>query len=265
MHCFNPRPPLLAGESTLHDVRQQQLKVSIHARHCWRANPSRGVLTFCFLLRFNPRPPLLAGESGPRPGWRATGLVSIHARHCWRANPRTAPSARRFPWVSIHARHCWRANPVLPWQEADSLQVSIHARHCWRANPTTRRGSRPTTWFQSTPAIAGGRIPQNPRSNKLVIEFQSTPAIAGGRIPALPGRTKLATAVSIHARHCWRANPSLAGAVPAFIKGFNPRPPLLAGESHRTLDWYVAQLEFQSTPAIAGGRIPSLSAACRVS
>ena len=38
--CFNPRPPLLAGESQAHVPLDAALLVSIHARHCWRANPS---------------------------------------------------------------------------------------------------------------------------------------------------------------------------------------------------------------------------------
>ena len=60
--------------------------------------------------------------------------------------------------------------------------------------------------FQSTPAIAGGRI--NKLSAKVAVKdvFQSTPAIAGGRIRS------------------WAVE---AGA----STGFNPRPPLLAGES----------------------------------
>jgi len=36
---FNPRPPLLAGES-LNDIAETLIwVVSIRARHCWRANP----------------------------------------------------------------------------------------------------------------------------------------------------------------------------------------------------------------------------------
>ena len=61
--------------------------------------------------------------------------------------------------------------------------------------------------FQSTPAIAGGRIPLMIISRLKLMMFQSTPAIAGGRIPAALGITTNDFNVSIHARHCWRANP----------------------------------------------------------
>ena len=58
---FNPRPPLLAGETAAWPLVNTPANVSIHARHCWRA-----------------RPPM-------RPSQVIRGLVSIHARHCWRA------------------------------------------------------------------------------------------------------------------------------------------------------------------------------------
>ena len=206
-------------------------RVSIHARHCWRANPHT--------LRF----PVIGR------------VVSIHARHCWRANPLTRVEDLKDYEVSIHARHCWRANP---WQggncwlwpacfnprppllageslgfdaQRTTITVSIHARHCWRANRSPW-GATPCAWpfqstpaiaggrirltpcalptgitFQSTPAIAGGRIRPAPWSIALTSWFQSTPAIAGGRIRARWDAEQLAYLVSIHARHCWRANP----------------------------------------------------------
>ena len=60
--------------------------------------------------------------------------------------------------------------------------VSIRARHCWRANPSHFPSTVPMMWFQSAPAIAGGRISMQPDTR-------------------------------------------------AASPGFNPRPPLLAGES----------------------------------
>ena len=53
--CFNPHPPLLAGETLLALELDQQIKVSIHTRHYWRVK----------------RPANLTG-------------VSIHTRHYWR-------------------------------------------------------------------------------------------------------------------------------------------------------------------------------------
>ena len=38
--CFNPRPPLLAGDASQHIVQGKCQRVSIHAHHCWRAMPA---------------------------------------------------------------------------------------------------------------------------------------------------------------------------------------------------------------------------------
>ena len=148
--------------------------------------------------------------------------------------------------------------------------------------PAPRRPAPIPTPFQTTPAIAGGRMPGtppahplpgggfNPRPPLLAGEcsvthaayawpksFQSTPAIAGGRMIQVPGTALAAERVSIHARHCWRANasaqalfrarlrfqstPAIAGGrmwppstPPAASSSFNPRPPLLAGECNQT-------------------------------
>ena len=61
-------------------------------------------------------------------------------------------------------------------------------------------------------------------------------------------------AVSIRARHCWRAIPALREAARRAYSGFNPRPPLLAGDT--VICWQVSTAApmFQSAPAIAGGR-----------
>ncbi len=133
--CFNPRPPLLAGDASLgfgfvtfaalfqsapaiaggrcavHIGGFQRGKaVSIRARHCWRAMPhigDRDRQRGCF----NPRPPLLAGDAAGDSYRR--GLLQ----------------------VSIRARHCWRAMLVQHRREVEGLMVSIRARHCWRAMP----------------------------------------------------------------------------------------------------------------------------------
>ncbi len=138
---FNPRPPLLAGEPRQQrQGRGPRIVVSIHARHCWRANrcststtPSKTQFQSTPAIaggrtvgsktsrqrftRFNPRPPLLAGE------------------------PFQSPACYRRRRVSIHARHCWRANPYYAVQLAAARKVSIHARHCWRANSAQDRGA----------------------------------------------------------------------------------------------------------------------------
>ena len=203
---------------------------------------------------FNPRPPLLAGESIHANDDRGLCVVSIRARHCWRANP---PS----PWLPASPPPGFNPRPPLLAGESPPPVSMLRTRQ-----------------FQSAPAIAGGRIPItktaqvrmcgfNPRPPLLAGEsgagpkrpppavwFQSAPAIAGGRIPQVLIGHDWALDVSIRARHCWRANRSLH-AVPTLLRGFNPRPPLLAGESRMGVLANDVNEMFQSAPAIAGGRI----------
>ncbi len=86
--CFNPRPPLLAGDA--------------HRLPRLAAPPAR----------FNPRPPLLAGDAQHLEGLFSLGIVSIRARHCWRAMPAATEFGNKISTVSIRARHCWRAMPL---------------------------------------------------------------------------------------------------------------------------------------------------------
>ncbi len=156
---FNPRPPLLAGDASAAAVVGRLRPVSIRARHCWRA-------MLCDILRLYVRQ-----------------LVSIRARHCWRAmrqwpscnlrctpcfNPRPPllagdakgiESAIDAGYVSIRARHCWRAMRWRPVRSDATAAVSIRARHCWRAMLGSALLAGWRGWFQSAPAIAGGRCP----------------------------------------------------------------------------------------------------------
>ena len=156
--CFNPRPPLLAGES-----------------------PSGGRRTGS-RPSFNPRPPLLAGES----------LTT---------KPNAKPTSRFNPRPPLLAGESAHGHDL-----ALQAAVSIRARHCWRANPPKWPPCCTTHTFQSAPAIAGGRIAAWLCVSLVPEMFQSAPAIAGGRI-CLTG---------------WRFTGT---------RSFNPRPPLLAGES----------------------------------
>ena len=108
--CFNPRPALLPGESIALGAGAHKNDVSIHARHCCRANRPHPALPGLGATSFNPRPALLPGES--LRSWWCPGL-----RRCF--NPRPAllpgeslppPQTQRPSNVSIHARHCCRAN-----------------------------------------------------------------------------------------------------------------------------------------------------------
>ena len=155
---FNPRPPLLAGESTATTVTQS-------GPRC-----------------FNPRPPLLAGESCGSPrrtgGWR-------------RFNPRPPLLAGEScnPPCCSAGRGCFNPRPPLLAGESlikpatmQEYHVSIRARHCWRANPAAGVADGTIALFQSAPAIAGGRIILSSHLNCSPMWFQSAPAIAGGRI-----------------------------------------------------------------------------------
>ena len=84
--CFNPRPPLLAGDAIVGPVVVPVAIVSIRARHCWRAmrytedvglvpawfqsapaiaggRCCDGIFGLTHCSGFNPRPPLLAGDA----------------------------------------------------------------------------------------------------------------------------------------------------------------------------------------------------------
>ena len=134
--CFNPRPPLLAGDALQALGVLKMAVVSIHARHCWRA------MRFAAGLYRSPR-------------W-----VSIHARHCWRAMPsgqkfftkgfefQSTPAIAGGRCAGVgqqRSRHSG-FNPRPPLLAGDAgasglegagFVVSIHARHCWRAMPVT--------------------------------------------------------------------------------------------------------------------------------
>ena len=87
---------------------------------------------------------------------------------------------------------------------------------------------------------------------RALTAFQSTPAITGGR-DFDASRVARTAAVSIHARHYWRARHCGGGAEPT-EQSFNPRPPLLAGETIPSAVDVLCCAWFQSTPAITGGR-----------
>ena len=276
--CFNPRPPLLAGECSSGLLLERGDDVSIHARHCWRANVVPATRSpHCAVFQstpaiaggrmdrvcrpprpcqsFNPRPPLLAGEWPTTPADRATMV--------FQSTPAIAGGRMRL--CRACRGPCGSFNPRPPllageWRQGVAgrgrREVSIHARHCWRANEALARLVSCSQKFQSTPAIAGGRMrilrPALPAGR----QFQSTPAIAGGRMPEKSDAGACVTGfnprppllagecgerrlelrggdVSIHARHCWRANESQRCRARPRWTGFNPRPPLLAGECSR--------------------------------
>ena len=122
-------------------------------------------------------------------------------------------------------------------------------------------------------------MPQTPKvTPRSETVFQSAPAIAGGRCRDRLFCCHACYAVSIRARHCWRAMPAITlwtlmaalfQSAPAIaggrcpvsgpltdtqLRGFNPRPPLLAGDAPGMPMLLASPFMFQSAPAIAGGR-----------
>ena len=192
--CFNPRPPSMAGDP-LSDGAARRRAAS-----------------------FNPRPPSMAGDPDARGPAADKQRVSIRARHRWRAIrvlPGTSPGALRFQSapaidggrsireqvdhlldgsVSIRARHRWRAIPATARPPLPAPPVSIRARHRWRAIRLPDFTSARNFEFQSAPAIDGGR--------------------STARAPPLPRRL-----------------------------GFNPRPPSMAGDPLRA-QFIVEQSHF---------------------
>ena len=178
--CFNPRPPLLAGDANEPLRIGGRPQVSIHARHYWRAMPgARRICTVGSMFQstpaitggrchaghprrqrcdcFNPRPPLLAGDA-------TAELQRLRERLLFQSMPAITGGRCHPAWlqaggpvVSIHARHYWRAMQPIRTGNALCQWVSIHARHYWRAMrlPSRHPAGRPR--FQSTPAITGGR------------------------------------------------------------------------------------------------------------
>ena len=248
---FNPRPPLLAGEPSGRYSMRQRSRVSIHARHYWRASP----LLLCGRVRpvscFNPRPPLLAGE----PWEKAPGAGLAQFQSTPAITGGRARVARRRAEVS----GCFNPRPPLLAGEPALFcrvlahtVVSIHARHYWRAS--RRPGyCRPSGMlFQSTPAITGGRAVFGQLERFASRRFNPRPPLLAGE-PMPDGATGRWFVVSIHARHYWRASPRALDALRQYRR-FNPRPPLLAGEPILDAIRMTPAAMFQSTPAITGGR-----------
>ena len=157
--------------------------------------------------------------------WR----VSIHARHCWRAN--------RSPSESSISRSMFQSTPAIaggriidaPDFSLQHLKVSIHARHCWRANP------RHHPWRAAHPGVS--------------IHARHCWRANLSRIVILGADDK----VSIHARHCWRANHHKQQLTNLPRRSFNPRPPLLAGESKCSMPLRPRARRFNPRPPLLAG------------
>ena len=170
----------MAGDPPLWDKDPQPAPVSIRARHRWRAIPSSSNSMMHPSL-FQSAPAIDGGRSVAALGHRRHVAVSIRARHRWRA---IRPDGRGPVYI---------------------IDVSIRARHRWRAIRAAQEHQRQMNQFQSAPAIDGGRSRRQRNGVAEAVGFQSAPAIDGGR-SGLPARKpRQGAAVSIRARHRWRA------------------------------------------------------------
>jgi len=226
--CFNPRPPLLAGDPSPASLPAWVTRVSIRARHCWRAIPPQSSVKWDQSQQFQSAPAIAGGRSNSlREAMSELGLFqSAPAIAGGRSTAPTAPtwSACSFnprppllagdpvqsgaraaiAGVSIRARHCWRAIRATTRARGDRRSVSIRARHCWRAIRIGNDLSSERHQFQSAPAIAGGRSEFAGRGWRRERRFNPRPPLLAGD-PAAAKTTLVDADVSIRARHCWRA------------------------------------------------------------
>ena len=107
-------------------------------------------------------------------------------------------------------------------------------------------------WFQSAPAIAGGRCKPGPKTGWSAGCFNPRPPLLAGdaNSGATLGYTR---AVSIRARHCWRAMP-LPLVVSMRSSVFQSAPAIAGGRCLAPPHTVTSPGLFQSAPAIAGGR-----------
>ena len=182
--CFNPRPPIPAGETA--NVLAAQVRMS----------------------QFQSTPADTGGRNaGDAAGGDDRQPVSIHARRYRRAKPASAPR-------SALLCRCFNPRPPIPAGETRrrperqrGRAVSIHARRYRRAKPHISRRPTRIAAFQSTPADTGGRNRTSRVTSMSHTGFQSTPADTGGRNAHQAGHRHAGCGVSIHARRYRRAKP----------------------------------------------------------
>jgi len=178
---------------------------------------------------FNPRPPSMAGDPGLVRTAAAGEDVSIRARHRWRAIHHQFVSKESF---------MSGFNPRPPSMAGDphSGHAAGHHRRCFNPRPPSMAGD---------PTAAAPRRPKTCRFNPR------PPSMAGD--PHRCGAAGHELAVSIRARHRWRAIPSWAVKSP-WLSVFQSAPAIDGGRSSLRVDVAAPRVMFQSAPAIDGGR-----------
>ncbi len=180
--CFNPRPPLLAGDACGHGPQTGavlfQSAPAIAGGRCTQRALVAAVTRRCF----NPRPPLLAGDARHDDAGLVLVVVSIRARHCWRAMHAHFARGAGDAGVSIRARHCWRA--MRAWRfAAASRRPSFNPRPPLLAGDAASRApaAPAACCFNPRPPLLAGDAGPSVGVQRRPGAFQSAPAIAGGR------------------------------------------------------------------------------------
>ncbi len=180
-----PRPALLPGDA--HQVLHldQRRRVSIHARHCCRAMPSRRCMP-SLSSRFQSTPGIAAGRcSKPR-------APSVTGR-CFNPRPALLPGDAPWPLPPLQVFESFNPRPALLPGDARLARTVAHTPSRFNPRPALLPGDallrsrmQPANAFQSTPGIAAGRCARQENHGPPSAQFQSTPGIAAGRCTSPP-------------------------------------------------------------------------------
>ena len=135
---FQSTPPVAGGRCKNAKAKMTRFRlVSIHAPRCRGAMRGTGCRLRRYYSQFQSTPPVAGGRCAAREAFDIELKVSIHAPRC-----RGGDAA----WVTLLgvAIFCFNPRPPLPGGDAALAREYC----CW------------SSWFQSTPPVAGGRCIQ---------------------------------------------------------------------------------------------------------
>ena len=183
--------------------------------------------------------------------------VSIHARHYWRAS-RDMFSAMLRPTE-------FQSTPAITGGRAADDQYQRIPSHRFNPRPPLLAGEPPATsataatsaCFNPRPPLLAGEPLQGRPIDSRARRFNPRPPLLAGE-PFTVGIIRRPPCVSIHARHYWRASRGVLLLIhvlpPVSIHARHYWRASLAHPQRQPED-----LQFQSTPAITGGRaLPGL-------
>jgi len=206
--CFNPRPPILAGDARQAGGLGLEVGVSIHAHQYWRAMHSKWA-----------------------PGIFADG-VSIHAHQYWRAMRPCGHAA----WTPRNDA-LFQSTPTNTGGRCDPADLRKMFEDQFQSTPTNTGGrcvADPGQGllqrsFNPRPPILAGDAARHPGARRATVGFNPRPPILAGDAGKDYAKA-IEQWVSIHAHQYWRAMPRRS-AVQQPRGCFNPRPPILAGDA----------------------------------